>query len=319
MKETQYDIIGDIHGRYDKLAALMAQMGYQREGNGYLPPKGRMALFLGDLIDPKPGWERPGGVRATLHAVKAMVDAGHALCLMGNHELNALFYHTEVNDGEPLREHSEKNIKMHQGTLDDFPDHLELCGEWQTVWLPWFKQLPLYLDLGGLRAVHAAWDPDLIASLNGFSLDDERFFLAASNKENAEGAAVETLLKGVEIDLPEGVTFTDHTGAVRKQMRANWWAQPAPGLRYVDLVFPANPDFPNVEVSPAVMSAIPSYPLAAPPVFFGHYFKPANSPLAPEQQNVACLDHSAAKDGPLVAYRWMGEQTVDPEHYFSVL
>lgn len=103
MKEgIHYDIIGDVHGRFDKLTTLMDRMGYQSKGCGFVAPPGRMALFLGDLIDPKPGHEFPGGVCATLHAVKAMVDAGDALCLMGNHELNALYFHTCGPDGESL-------------------------------------------------------------------------------------------------------------------------------------------------------------------------------------------------------------------------
>jgi hypothetical protein len=59
------------------------------------------------------------------------------------------------------------------------------------------------------------------------------------------------------------------------------------------------------------------YDAEAPPVFFGHYFKPAYSPLHPERHNVACLDHSAAKDGPLVGYRWKGEPSIKPEHYLT--
>ena len=69
MKEViHYDIIGDIHGRFDKLAALMERMDYRSNGAGFEPPAGHMALFLGDLADPKPGHEFPGGVRATLMA-----------------------------------------------------------------------------------------------------------------------------------------------------------------------------------------------------------------------------------------------------------
>ena len=59
------------------------------------------------------------------------------------------------------------------------------------------------------------------------------------------------------------------------------------------------------------------YPADACPAFFDHYLKPANSPPAPERHNVACLDHSAANDGPLVAYRWQGESSINPEHYIQ--
>ena len=89
----RYDIIGDVHGRFDKLADLMDHLGYGREGDCFIPPAGHRALFLGDLIDPKPGYAMPGGVSATLRAVKEICDRGDALCLIGNHEFNAVCYH----------------------------------------------------------------------------------------------------------------------------------------------------------------------------------------------------------------------------------
>ncbi|MES2923882.1 MAG: metallophosphoesterase [Verrucomicrobiota bacterium] len=311
-----YDIIGDIHGRFEKLGALMAKMGYRPAGDGFIPPTGHKALFLGDLIDPKPGYAVPGGVRATLRAVKSMIDAGHALSLMGNHELNAIFYHSKGSeDGTWIRPHNEKNVRMHEGTLADFPDHADPESEWRAVWLPWFKKLPFHLDMGSFRAVHATWHTDFISEIGDRNLENAEFFLAAANESKSEWEALETLLKGVEVDLPHGTSYTDHTGVVRNNMRAKWWELPAAGIHFDELVFPANPDIPNVPVERELFAEIPSYPLDAPPVFFGHYFKPADSALHPERANVACLDHSAAKEGPLVAYRWKGEASIKSEHY----
>lgn len=312
-----YDIIADIHGRFDKLTALMDSLGYLKRGDGFVPPDGHRALFLGDLIDPKPDYALPGGVRATLRAVKSMCDCGDALCLMGNHELNALYFHSKGQDGKWLREHSDKNIRMHQGTLDDFPDYLDPAGEWLAEWMPWMKRLPFFLDLGGFRAVHATWDAAMISRINGRTLEDEAFFLAAAHMRNPEGEALEVLLKGIEVELPDGVNFTDHTGILRNSMRARWWELPGSGIGYDELVFPANPDIPNDRVRAESFAQIPGYPLDAPPVFFGHYFKPGDSPLRPERANVACLDHSAAKDGPLVSYRWQGCATLHSEHYLG--
>ena len=310
-----YDIIGDIHGRFDKLKALMERMGYRSEGEGFIPPSGHKALFLGDLIDPKPGHEFPGGVRATLHAVKAMVDADDALCLMGNHELNAIYFHSQGPAGRPLRHHGPKNVRMHAGTLADFPDHEDPAGEWLSLWLPWMKRLPFYLDLGGFRAVHATWHPEFIDRLDGRDFEDEAFFLAASDKSTPEGEALETLLKGVEVGLPDGIGFQDHTGAWRSNIRVRWWELPNGGIDYNGLVFPPNPSIPAEPVKREAFAGIPGYAIEAKPVFFGHFFKPGRSPLSPERPNVACLDYSASNDGPLVAYRWNGCECVHPEHY----
>ena len=315
--EVHYDIIGDIHGRFDKLSALMERLGYLPEGHGFIPPAGHKALFLGDLIDPKPSHPAPGGVKATLHAVKAMCDRGDALCLMGNHELNAIYFHSKGPDGRWMRVHGDKNIRMHEGTLADFPDHLDPAGEWLAVWLPWMKRLPFFLEFGSFRAVHATWHPEMIERIAGRDLQCPEFFLAASNKRTAEGEALEILLKGVEVELPEGSWFEDHTGARRGNIRARWWELPNGGIGYDELVFPTNPAIPADPVSEESFAQIPGYALDAPPVFFGHYLKPADSPVHPERGNVACLDHAAAKDGPLVAYRWKGETRIKPENYVT--
>jgi hypothetical protein len=313
--QIHYDIIADIHGRFDKFSSLMERLGYTEAGEGFIPPVGHKALFLGDLIDTKPGHPFPGGVRATLEAVKAMCDRGDALCVMGNHEWNAILFHSAAPDGEPLKANTPRNTRTHQGTLDDFPDHADPAGEWRTVWLPWFKTLPLSLDLGGFCAVHACWHPAYLALLDGNSMGDDRFLLTCSNKLNPEGEAIDVVLKGIEVPLPDGHFFTDHTGTKRSQFRARWWEAPGDDIACSELVFPACDQISAVPVDSEARGMFMPYPPDARPVFFGHYFKPADSPIDPERHNVACLDHSAATGGPLVAYRWRGESSINPEHY----
>jgi hypothetical protein len=318
MKEPiHYDIIADIHGRFDKLSALMDRMGYSKAGDGFVPPPGHKALFLGDLIDTKPGHPFPGGVRATLRAVKAMCDRGDALCIMGNHELNAIYFHSLGPGGNPLRVHGSKNIAMHQGTLDDFPDHQDPASEWRQVWMPWMKRLPFFLDLGGFRAVHAAWHPEMIDRIVGRDFQDSDFFRACSNRHTPEGEAIEILLKGIEVPLPHPHSFLDHTKAERKHIRARWWEAVSENAQCRNLVFPPNCQIDSWPVAAEALPLFQPYAPEAPPVFFGHYFKPAESPIRPERHNVACLDHSAATAGPLVAYRWKGEVRIKPEHYVT--
>ena len=317
-EEFRHDIIGDIHGRSDKLEALLARLGYRHDGVSHVPPDGHRALFLGDLIDPKPGYGEPGGVRGTLLTVKAMVDRGHARVLLGNHELNALCFHTRGPSGRPLRAHSSRNIRTHQGTLDDFPDHGRPGGEWRSVWMPWLKSLPLFLDLGGLRAVHACWHPRHLEFLAGKSLADDAFLVACSDRGNPEGFAIETVLKGIDLPLPTGHHYEDNTGIRRRHFRARWWASPQRGVTCRELVFPADARIADQPVPEDVLAVIPGYPEDAVPVFFGHYFKPPEQAPAPERGNVACLDHGASVGGPLVAYRWQGERQLKAENFLEV-
>ncbi|MCF7675462.1 MAG: hypothetical protein K9N23_02795 [Akkermansiaceae bacterium] len=314
-----HDIIADIHGRFDKLTALMARLGYAGNGESFVPPSGHRAVFLGDLIDTKPGHPFPGGVRATLRAVKAMCDRGDALCVMGNHEWSAILYHTKGPDGQWLKPRGDRNQRTHQGTLNDFPDHADPAGEWRTVWLPWLKSLPISLDLGGFRAVHACWHPGHLARLAGASLADDRFLATCADKCTPEAVAIDAVLKGIEVRLPDGHFFHDHTGTKRNQFRARWWEGPDADVVCSNLVFPASDQIGGIPVDPAARRMFSPYPDDARPVFFGHYFKPANSPTHPERHNVACLDHSAATGGPLIAYRWKGESSINPENYHCQL
>ncbi|MGH2600831.1 MAG: polynucleotide kinase-phosphatase, partial [Dehalococcoidia bacterium] len=75
-----FDIIGDVHGCYDELVDLLGALGYI----GFSHPEGRKAVFLGDLVDRGP--KTPD----VLRLVMAMVGAGTALCVPGNHESKLL-------------------------------------------------------------------------------------------------------------------------------------------------------------------------------------------------------------------------------------
>lgn len=81
-----FDIIGDVHGCYDELAALLTQLGYTpgAEDSVFRHPEGRKAVFLGDLVDRGPN------VPAVLRLVMGMVAAGTALYVPGNHDVKLL-------------------------------------------------------------------------------------------------------------------------------------------------------------------------------------------------------------------------------------
>lgn len=306
---NRYDIIGDLHGYADELRALLAKLGYIERDGVYRHPD-RIAIFIGDFIDRGPK------IRETLQIVRAMVDAGTALALMGNHELNALHFHTPDGNGDHLRSHtvgSGKNVKQHQATLDQIA--IPAPEEW-AEWLTWFRTLPLYLDLGALRLVHAAWDAEHIAFLNGGNrLHDELLFKSAV-KGTAEYKAIEALLKGPEIRLPDPHTFTDKGGVVRRDIRVKWWLA-GEGRTYHDLCMPESETVPKVPV-PSTGSSARGYGAAEPPVIVGHYWLPPTTPepLAP---NVGCVDYSVAKEGGmLAAYRWDGERVLDAGKFVTV-
>ncbi|MDR1349443.1 MAG: polynucleotide kinase-phosphatase [Zoogloeaceae bacterium] len=83
-----FDIIGDIHGCFDELCALLEQLGYvlNQQDFSAIPPAGRKAVFLGDLCD-----RGPENVKV-LRLAMNMVKAGYAYAVIGNHDFKLIKY-----------------------------------------------------------------------------------------------------------------------------------------------------------------------------------------------------------------------------------
>jgi len=81
-----FDIIGDVHGCYDELIALLTLLGYQVDNAELkaMPPAGRKAIFVGDLVDRGPG------IPQVLRLVMKMVEDGAAFCVPGNHDIKLM-------------------------------------------------------------------------------------------------------------------------------------------------------------------------------------------------------------------------------------
>ena len=109
-----YDIIGDIHGCADALLSLLRKLGY-REAQGAWRHADRQVIFVGDFID------RGAKQIETVNIARRMVDAGTALAVMGNHELNAIGWFTPdpSNPRDFLRKHTQNNRNHHKVFLDE--------------------------------------------------------------------------------------------------------------------------------------------------------------------------------------------------------
>ena len=304
-----YDIIGDVHGEYDKLVELLKKLGYS-EVRGSWRQSGHTAIFVGDLIDRGPQQVQ------TVNLVRRMVDAGSGQCIMGNHEFNAIAWLTEDpgNSGKYLREDNKKNREQHKEFLNEVenkPIHRELVN--------WFKTLPLWLDHGSFRVIHACWNEGLIGTLTAdadFTKDNTitgDLWIRANSKGHAAYDAVEALCKGLEVQLPDGHWFTDRKGIRRDMMRFRWWDRQFTTYRKAALV----PEH--------VLKWIPEIdmikddrilPYEGKPVFFGHYGLSGAPALL--GQNLACVDYSAEPEKQLTAYRWDGDARLKAENLVFV-
>ncbi|MCR9293329.1 MAG: metallophosphoesterase [bacterium] len=307
-EQAGYDLIGDIHGYADELERLLTKLGYS-ESNGVYEHSERSVVFLGDFIDRGPKIPR------VLEIARGMVEAGKAKAVMGNHEFNALAFHTPIEDSEhqTLRQRSNKNIRQHAATLQQLKDG-PLADS-----LNWFRTLPMWTQIEGpdgqlCRAVHACWDArsmeQISKSLDQHGGTNSAFLADAMNKSHALYEAVEVVLKGKELGLPDGHSFLDKDGHSHNAIRTRWFEKPTLGAKYQDYVLQADPIDCDVMIASEVCDRIEPYPSDAPPCFAGHYWLRADQPERLSSK-VACLDYSVAKDGYLCAYRWDGEQEID--------
>ncbi len=302
-----YDIIGDVHGHHDKLFALLGKLGYRDHLGVWRHPE-RTAIFVGDLIDRGPGQ------LTTVDTVRRMVDAGSAIALMGNHEFNAIAWHTPdlESPGQHLRVRSPKNRDQHNAFLTEVEHqpakHAELVN--------WFMTLPLWLELPGLRVVHACWHPGHMAMLAPLLSTThcltEDLVVAASRPHDPAFTAVEVLLKGLEIELPSGISFRDPNDVPRTSVRTKWWNADADTYRKAALL----PEHIRARLPETALPAHAQLGYAdTTPVFFGHYWHSGEP--APLTTHAACVDYSAGKQGPLVAYRWEGERELRREGFVA--
>jgi hypothetical protein len=303
-----YDLIGDIHGHHDKLLGILRALGYHEHAGAWRHP-GRQALFVGDLIDRGPAQV------ATVMLVRHMVDAGSARCLMGNHEFNAIAWHTpdSLNLGEYLRPHGKPdNRTQHAAYLAEVegrPLHAELTD--------WFRTLPLWIEEPGIRVVHACWHAPSINYLQSRCLSDHTLTPAlideGSRKGTAAFAAIEALCKGLEVRLPDGISFRDKGGKERHEARIRWWERELDTYRQAAIGPPELvewiPDLPFPD-------ALRPRPYSGPPVLFGHYWF-SGVPQVLGGGQAACLDYSVGAGGPIVAYRWDGEERLRNENLRS--
>ncbi|MCF0224706.1 MAG: metallophosphoesterase [Fibrobacter sp.] len=326
---TSFDFIGDIHGHYEELRALLKKLGYVESANTFrYPGNERRVIFLGDYIDRGPN------VRNTLNLVRSMRDSGSAIALMGNHEFNMLSFWQKnggggghflkkMKDGY-LRAHSFNKVAVHSRTVADFVGRKDEFLDF----LDFAKTLPFYLEEDSFRAQHASFDFKAVEILKAQgiqSFSDGNFheLIARANDEDCEFEdslfyPFDVLLKGPEMELPNPLFFYDGEGVRRTRARIRWWVDPAKA-NLEELSFQPGVNMPfSFDIDEKIRRR-PFYGENERPVFFGHYWLTGEPRLI--RHNVCCLDFSIARhlgNGRLAAYRFDGEQKLDDRKFVWV-
>lgn len=296
-----YIIFPDIHGQYEKLEHQLRKTGFAFKNGAWQHPT-HTAVFLGDFIDRGP---RNGDV---LDTVRAMVERGSAHAIIGNHELNAIMYHTDSATGDGLRTRDAKNTKQHASFLAEFP----VDDPKTTAQINFMKSLPMAVELDTARIVHACWDQgslDIIQNALGSLSLEHADIAACADLDTDLGKAIERVTKGPELALPRGYGVHDKEGTRRTRIRAKWWEQ---ATTWHDIAMSVV-DPTELPDGDATLADLALYPQDAPPVFFGHYWLTGAPQL--QSANALCLDYSAGLDGPLLGYRHEG----GPLHIGNIL
>jgi hypothetical protein len=212
-------------------------------------------------------------------------------------------------------EYGDKNRRQHEAFLaavEGTRHHNELVD--------WFLTLPLFLDLPGIRLVHACWHPAALAFLRPYLTDENKLTAETMVRASREPEdhmekdapeltvfkAVEAVLKGIEVPLPAPHKFWDKDGYERDRVRVRWWDNEATDYRRAAMLPPEErAEFPQSRIPPFALIRHDGDK----PVFVGHYWLIGTPELLSDK--VACVDYSVAKRGKLVAYRWDGEPQLD--------
>ncbi len=302
-----YDIIGDIHGYASLLKKLLSEMGYKRIDGIWRHPS-RTAIFVGDFINRGPE------IRETLLMVRAMVESGGALAILGNHEYSSILYHIKDDNGTFMTRHIAGNRIQIQKTLTVFEN---LAEEWIDH-LRWMRTLPFFLDLGEIRIAHAYWNDGEIEKLKNYLPEGrlkKKFIRQLHEKRPDIATIVHKLLKGLEFKTPKDLIIKCSKGLSRKVFTLDWWSNPA-GKTFRQLHFGSKFILPDYQVPLELAPSYEPYTPDQPIVFFGHYCLQNGAAIV--QQNICCVDSCVDTTGKLTAYRWSGEQQLIAENFVVV-
>lgn len=303
-----YDIIGDVHGHASLLKQLLLRMGYVKNNGSFSHPE-RKAIFVGDFINRGPE------IRKTIRIIRAMVEEGHGYAILGNHEINAIIYHLKDKEGFSLVKEPSKYFLSLFKTINEYSTG---SLEWKEH-LKWMRSLPLYLDFGDIRAVHACWSNEAIAIADTIYEEGKikkKVFRQIHKKSDSEiSKSVWLLTKGVNLKMPGDIKIINNKGVSPRSIRTRWWDEPS-GKTFAELSFESKYKLPEYTVPEQILPQTFPYPKDAPLVFFGHYCRGKGPNIV--KPNVCCVDSCVTGSKTLLAYRWNGEKELIMNNLVSV-
>ncbi len=295
-----YDIIGDVHGYADQLKNLLKKMGYHVV-NGSFSHESRKAIFVGDLINRGPK------IRETLNLVRKMVESGSAYAILGNHEMYAILYYLRDIEGKYYKKRIPKYQLQINQTLEEFAPYKD---EFKSH-LKWLKTLPMFLDFGEIRVIHACWD-DANVQLMKSTITEPKLTKTLLREIALNGTKFSESFwqscKGIDFQLPKNLLVFDDEGRPHRSFRMKWWEDPI-GKTFKEISAESRFELPAYTIPKEILQSRVPYPEDAPIVFFGHYSLVDGFGILKE--NICCVDSGVSRTGRLLAYRWNGEKKLE--------
>ncbi len=303
-----YDIIGDVHGFATLLKKMLVQMGYSKTDSGFSHPT-RKAIFVGDFVNRGPE------IRKTIRIIRRMVENGNAMAILGNHEINAIIYYLKDKNGLPLIKSPQKNFLSMYKTINQFSGKME---EWDSH-SKWMRELPLFLELDGIRVVHACWSDyavNIIKEVEGNGKSKKsilrKFY---KNPKSTLSRSVLKLTRGIDYKLPGDLKIINNKGVSPRSFRMRWWENPV-GKTFEEISFESKFVLPEYDIPGQILPETEIYPETAPIVFFGHYCRGKGPFII--KPNICCVDSCVTGTKTLTAYRWEGEKELIQENLMRI-
>jgi hypothetical protein len=302
-----YDIIGDIHGYADHLKNLLAKLGYQLIDGCYSHPN-RKAIFVGDFINRGPK------IRETIILVRKMVESGAAFAILGNHEMYAVLYYLRDIEGKYYKKRIPKYQLQINQTLAEFVN----CKEEFKSHLKWFRTLPMFLDFGVIRVVHACWEDRNIKELQGALTEpkiSKTILREIALNETPFAQSFWETCKGIDFQMPKNLLIFDDDARPHRSFRMKWWDNPE-GKTFKEVSLESRFELPAYTIPREIVKSRTPYPENDPIVFFGHYSLVEGFGIL--KDNVCCVDSGVSRTGKLLAYRWDGELKLKESNFVMV-
>ena len=303
-----YDIIGDVHGHASLLKKLLLKMGYVKTNGSYSHPD-RKAVFVGDFVNRGPE------IKKTVKIIKTMVENNNALAILGNHELNAIIYNLRDKQGFPFIKKPDKHFFSLFKTINEYAKDAQ---EWKDQ-LKWMRTLPLYLDLGDIRIVHACWSENSIRVVDSIRENgkiSKKVFKKIQKRTDRElSHSIWLLTKGITLKMPADLRIVNNKGISPRAFRIRWWEN-TDNKTFRELSFESKFELPDYTIPHQIMPVTLPYPEDAPIVFFGHYCR-GNGPNI-IKPNICCVDSCVTGSKTLLAYRWDGEKELSEKNLIRV-